>query len=377
MSHDASIIEELLDRWEESAEAGHPIAIDELCRDHPHLRDPLQDRIARLRYADRVLGDSTSETVSVTEPSGPEEVEFFARFHSLRFLSQGGLGRVFQAEDRQLRRSVAVKFLRKKHLSVPAACRRFEAEAEITSRLDHPGIVPIYGMGKTSTGQPFYVMRCLVGATLRRRVEQFHNATERRLGISHQVELAQLLSQFVLICRTIDYAHSRGVVHCDIKPDNIMVGQHGETVVLDWGLAGVIGRDEFHRTGEEETLDFTRDEASSVTGAGTPTYMSPEQHNQLPVGPASDIYSLGATLYFMLCGTSAFGPQQPVPAIRAQVVRGEFPRPRAVQRRLSPALEAIVLKAMALTPEQRYRTAEGLACDVERFLADRARRGLP
>src|SRR5262249_35222514 len=182
------------------------------------------------------------------------------------------------------------------------------------------------------------------------------------------------LNRFAAVCNAVAYAHSRGVLHRDIKPANILLGPYGETLLVDWGLAKIIGRDQ-PAEGAEATLRPESASSSSETlpgtALGTPAYMSPEQAegrlNQ--VGPASDVYSLGATLYALLAGKPPF-EEGDVAETLQRVRRGEFPAPSRVNPRVPRALEAVVLKAMALRPEDRYGSPRALAAEVEHWLAD-------
>ena len=175
----------------------------------------------------------------------------------------------------------------------------------------------------------------------------------------------------------VAYAHSRGVIHRDLKPANILLGPYGETLVVDWGLAKVVGRGEAAaRAGAAEaTLQPGSGSGSSETlpgtALGTPAYMSPEQaEGRLEqVGPLSDVYSLGATLYCLLTGKPPIDETDVGEALR-RVQRGEFPPPRAVRPGIPQGLEAICLKAMALKPEERYPSARALADEIEHWLAD-------
>ncbi len=188
------------------------------------------------------------------------------------------------------------------------------------------------------------------------------------------LELRGLLRRFIDVCNAIAYAHSRGVLHRDLKPGNIMLGKYGETLVVDWGLAKPHSVAPPTDSVEPQLEPFSGSgTAQTLMGSavGTPQYMSPEQAagrlNQL--GPASDVYSLGATLYCLLTGQAPFQGQD-VGAMLKRVQNGEFPPPRQIDRHISPSLEAICLKAMALDPKNRYASPRGLAEDIENWLAD-------
>jgi eukaryotic-like serine/threonine-protein kinase len=307
------------------------------------------------------------------------------RFRVLRPHAQGGLGAVFVALDSELNREVALKQILDHHADDPASRQRFLIEAEITGGLEHPGIVPVYGLGTYGDGRPYYAMRFIKGDSLKEAIERFHapsagsnrgtrtDASPARRN--RELELRRLLRRFLDVCNAIDYAHSRGVLHRDIKPGNIIVGKHGETLVVDWGLAKPLGRVEPGQESGERTLVPVSGSGSASTlpgsALGTPAYMSPEQacgelHR---LGPWSDVYSLGATLYYLMTGRPAFESDDLGQMLR-KVQRGDFVPPRQLDPSLDRALEAVCLKAMALKPEDRYATSRALADDVERWTAD-------
>jgi WD40 repeat protein/serine/threonine protein kinase len=197
----------------------------------------------------------------------------------------------------------------------------------------------------------------------------------RVAALLESIEFRQLLGRFVDVCNAMEYAHSRGVLHRDLKPGNIMLGKYGETLVVDWGLAKVKGRDGTTTVADEDTLVPSSGSGSAPTQMGsvigTPAFMPPEQaagrlHEP---GPASDVYSLGATLYYVLTGTAAFRSSTVTELLR-KVQAGDFPSPRSVNRNVSLALNAICLRAMALQPSNRYSSPRALADDIERYLAD-------
>ncbi len=164
------------------------------------------------------------------------------RFRVLRPHAQGGIGAVFVALDAELHREVALKQILEQHADNPVSRQRFLLEAEITGGLEHPGIVPVYGLGTYPDGRPYYAMRFIRGDTLKDSIAAFHSDPGVHSDPGRRsLELRQLLRRFVDVCNAIEYAHGRGVLHRDIKPANIVVGKHGETLVVDWGLAKPVG----------------------------------------------------------------------------------------------------------------------------------------
>jgi WD40 repeat protein/serine/threonine protein kinase/tetratricopeptide (TPR) repeat protein len=286
------------------------------------------------------------------------------------------LGQVSVALDQDLNREVALKEILSKHADNPISRERFLLEAEITGGLEHPGIVPVYALGHGPDGRPFYAMRFVKGDCLKQAIEDFHkpdNPNRKDPG-GRRLALRQLLGRFIDVCNAMEYAHSRGVLHRDLKPGNIMVGKYGETLVVDWGLAKPLGKREI--VSDEATLRPSSALSSSGqtvagTPVGTPAYMSPEQAagKLEELSPASDVYSLGATLYHLLCGRPPFAKDE-YNEIVVKVQQGDFPRPRSVDREVPFPLEAICLKAMALKALDRYQTARALADDLEHWLAD-------
>jgi serine/threonine-protein kinase len=298
-----------------------------------------------------------------------------ARFRILRPHARGGLGEVFVARDEELHRDVALKEIQNQHADDPHRRARFVVEAEITGGLEHPGIVPVYGLGHYADGRPFYAMRFIRGDSLQEAIDHFHQADgpERDLR-ERNLAFRELLGRFVDVCQAMAYAHSRGVLHRDLKPGNVMLGRYGETLVVDWGLAKPLGK-----VDEGESLEGPLQPISGTDSAptqvgmaiGTPAYMSPEQAaGQLDcLGPAADTYSLGATLYCLLTGQVPF-PDAEVADVLRKVQQGVFLLPRQVKAAVPAALQAVCLRAMALRPADRYATPQALAKDVERWLAD-------
>ena len=328
------------------------------------------------------------------------------RFSILRPLAQGGLGEVFAAHDEELHREVALKQIRPQHADNVEARSRFVLEAEITGGLEHPGIVPVYGLGQYADGRPFYAMRFIKGDSLKEAIERYHSDPDRDRqgavsgvpvpdggGSDRTVAFRKLLGRLIAVCEAIQYAHDRGVLHRDLKPGNIMLGRYGETLVVDWGLAkagvgrqgsGVRGQESGVREPEAQAR-ASIDEATllpacssggseTMQGAalGTPNFMSPEQAaGRLDqVGAASDVYGLGATLYTLLTAKPPVEGED-TPDILRRVREGRIRRPRDVAPDVEPALEAVCMKALALRPADRYVSPRALADDLERWLADK------
>jgi serine/threonine-protein kinase len=326
--------------------------------------------VALLGAAITHLGEDADRTATYSVGSATSDGQ---RFRVLRPHASGGLGAVFVALDSELHREVALKQILDKHADDPVSRQRFLLEAEVTGGLEHPGIVPVYGLGTYGDGRPYYAMRFIRGDSLKEAIERFHaDAALKTDAGRRSLELRQLLRRFLDVCNAIEYAHSRGVLHRDIKPGNIIVGKHGETLVVDWGLAKATGRSD--PSSGERTLNPSSASGSAETlpgsAMGTPGYMSPEQaRGDLEhLGPLSDVYSLGATLYCLLTGRPPF--EGDVGDVLRAVQKGDARPPRTLDPALDRALEAVCLKAMALREADRYATPRALSEDVERWLAD-------
>jgi serine/threonine-protein kinase len=338
------------------------------------------------RTSDHVA-DSARDTTQGPDPSsGPHDAGTagFAgpRFRLLRFHAQGGIGEVWVAQDRELNREVALKRLQAQHADHCRSQDRLVLEAEVTGSLEHRGIVPVYSFGRSENGRPFYAMRFVSGTSLQAAIARFHAAKARDPDADDRsLELRRLLGRFVDVCNTVAYAHSRGVLHRDLKPGNIILDEYGETLVVDWGLA---------KTGTA-LVDAASDGANlppvatsntpdtrAGTAMGTPGFMSPEQMSGRlrELGPSSDVYSLGATLYCLLTGKHPFDERDPS-IMKGKVCAGDFPPPRQVKSTVPVALEAICLKAMAVSQESRYASAKTLGDEIERWLADEPVRAYP
>lgn len=341
----------------------------------------LQDELRCLQDAD--INESLNRAVAAHVEQDSATISFrpavshsSTRFRVLRPHARGGLGQVSVARDEELNREVALKEIQPRFAADPDSRQRFLVEAEVTGRLEHPSIVPVYSLGQFDDGRPFYVMRFIRGDSLKEAIADLHNpAHAGRSDRQWQYELRKLLGRLVDVCNAIEYAHSRGILHRDLKPGNIMLGKYGETLVVDWGVAKALHQTESEGGVSEGHLTPMSGDSSSATlmgsVVGTPSFMSPEQaEGRVDVlGPQTDVYSLGATLYCLLTKQPPIQSGQREETL-SKVRRGEFPAPRAVNPRVPRPLEAICLKAMALDQANRYGTPLALAEDLERWLAD-------
>jgi hypothetical protein len=279
------------------------------------------------------------------------------RYRIGRRIGKGGMGEVIAARDEQVGRDVAIKRMR---AAAPGeqAIGRFLREASIQGRLEHPAIVPVHELGHDEDGLPFFVMKKLSGTTLGKILAD--PATRARIG------LQRILRAFVEVCLAVELAHVRGVVHRDLKPDNILLGEFGEVYILDWGVAKIIGEDD---AGEFADL-HSGDRGATRAGAaiGTPGYMAPEQAHGLPdVDGRADIYALGCVLFEILTGE----PLHPRPGDTTQRTTAERdprPAPRATGRGMPPELDALCAAATAPERARRIATARELGDRVQRFL---------
>jgi eukaryotic-like serine/threonine-protein kinase len=368
-------------------------SIDSAVRDLHALGDAdLQATLTIVQHAndahtDNATRQSPPGSPPVTIQSGGK-VDPQSRFKIIRPHAKGGLGEVSLAEDRELNREVALKEIQPRFADDSNSRSRFLQEAEITGRLEHPGIVPVYGLGQYADGRPYYAMRFIRGDSLQEAALQFHQrlsnqeqaaseagtASRKQYSIE-TVEFRKLLGRFIDVCNAIAYANARGVLHRDLKPGNIMLGQYGETLVVDWGLAKALGYSDEALIDGEHTLLPSSGSGSAPTqmgsAIGTPAYMPPEQAEGSleKMGPASDVYSLGATMYFLITGRPPVQGKS-VAEILTKVRSGDVAFPTSINPGIPKPLAAICMRAMATNPEDRYAKPQELADEIERYLAD-------
>ena len=317
------------------------------------------------------MATTRPETIAQTPPDRPPVPASAGRvpptpmrYRPIHFHAKGGLGEVYVAEDLELRREVALKKINGSFAQDRDSRERFLFEAQVTGRLEHPGIVPVYGLVEDADGTPCYAMRYIQGETLRDAIRRYHAMPS---GVEKRKELRNLLTRFVAVCNAVAYAHAQGVLHRDLKPSNILLDKYGETLVVDWGLAKALKPGEYsaRANGAASTANGSTRIGKCI---GTPGYMSPEQAagHWDKVGPASDIFALGSTLVDILSLATENAQSQVAENETLDMSPGyAVPRFAGVPN----ALQAICRKAMAESPGDRYATALELAADVECWLA--------
>lgn len=394
-------IDDLLDRWEEAREHGDDISPEELCADHPELLPGVKAQIEVLLRFESSFGFNTQTgTSSSPKKAGtkafepPLQLSLSSRYRLQGCHAVGGLGQVFLAFDEVLQRRVAIKFPKLQGMTAQQMAR-FEQEARITGQLDHPGIVPIHAMAGDAGGEPCYVMRFVEGRTLDEAVRAARNGvTASSVGSYFGSEdFRKLVQSLIAVCNTIAFAHDRKILHRDIKPNNILIGPFGETLLLDWGIAKPLetvavilsgdasneaaqapGGGSSHPQGPPTKMAAGSSGDSPMLtepghSLGTPAYASPEQllGRAESAGFASDIYSLGATLLFIITG------QAPLEILGwgnyiQQLQKSSFDPGRLVPSFVPTALRAICVKCLQLDPTQRYLFAQMLAQDLDDYL---------
>jgi serine/threonine-protein kinase len=386
-SEDVQVVERLIERkLKKHSGSAHKSLADSTARDAG-----IHATVAKVR--DAVDDAEIRRTLSDLTPATRGTVEYVARLdrtednrgrYTLSSLhAKGGTGQVWLARDTELDREVALKELRPEHSQNTTSLRRFLQEARVTSQLDHPGVVPIYELARGSepAQHPYYTMRLIRGRTLSSAISDYHR--KRSEGQAKRVELLSLVQAFLGVCQTVAFAHSRGVIHRDLKGLNIVLGEFGEVVLLDWGLAKLMDRPGTNDEADDDpaatgawpgagTLPAADPEMTAAGQAlGTPGYMAPEQaEGRLNrISRRTDVYGLGAILYEILTDRPPFEAPSIEEVLRQ--VREQSPQPpRHFWKKVPRPLEAICLTALAKNPDDRFASVTDLASDVQHWLAN-------
>jgi len=329
-------------------------------------RDPLRTVLVR----NGTLSEEQALNIARSAVLRPADDNLNTRSYDLgEVLGRGANGVVHLATDTSLRREVAMKMHSRGAEMSDVELLRFTHEAQVTGQLGHPGIVPVHDLGKLPDGRPYYTMRKIEGDSLKdvfAALKRDDPEMIDRWSVTHMV---------VVLLRVADalaFAHDRGVIHRDVKPANIMAGQYGEVLLLDWGVARVIGSS----TDDNRPVDTWRsvggeDLTIDGTVAGTPAYMAPEQARGdiEAIGPAADVYSIGVILYEFLCGKRPFRARN-IQSLLDMVVSDDVVPigQRQLKHHLPPELEALCMRCLAKNPEERFSNGAELATALEAFL---------
>jgi len=300
--------------------------------------------------------DGRPTAVDAEAGIGPHSATDDARYSVIGRLGKGGMGEVMLVRDKRIGREVALKRIRRARPS-ERMLARFLREASVQGRLEHPAIVPLYDLDHDASGEPFFTMKKLTGATLAKLLSRRGDYT-----------LQRLLRAFADVCLAVELAHTRGIIHRDLKPDNIVLGDFGEVYVLDWGVAKIVGESDSD-LGESESFDDVGNPTVPGTALGTPGYMAPEQvHSAADVDARADVYALGCILFEIVAHEQRH--PRPAKAALASALDDTDVKPsdRSPDRTIPPELDELCVQAMAADRERRIATARELGERVQRYL---------
>jgi serine/threonine-protein kinase len=313
----------------------------------------------------QLCGDTSGGNGGGASPAGP--VADRQKYRLEGQIGRGGMGEVLLVTDQDLRRQVAMKVLLPEASKQDPSRLNFVAEAQATSQLEHPGIPPVHDIGMSPDGRVYFTMKLVRGRTLR---EILHDLFVRRVDVQREWSMHRLVTVLERLCETLHFTHERGVIHRDVKPDNVMLGDFGEVHLMDWGLARIEGVDPEAALPEAEAVHTARTDVGVLTEhgtlKGTVPYMAPEQVGGR-ADRRSDVYALGCLLYEVLTLQPAFIPG---PDLIAKVLAGDFPpvTTRNLRRAVPDALADACLKAMSRDPSARFPTARAMGETLRSWL---------
>jgi WD40 repeat protein/tRNA A-37 threonylcarbamoyl transferase component Bud32 len=353
-------LHEIIAAYLHAVDAGGTPDRQQLLRSHPDLAEALaaffadHDRMHQAA-APPPAGDLATQPPEETPATPLGRVRYFGDYELFEEIARGGMGVVYKARQVSLNRIVALKMILAGQLASAADVQRFRTEAENAANLDHPNIVPIYEVGEHE-GQHYFSMKLVEGANLAQEISRKGAKAQRpeEAGASSLRSWRLCVSLMEKVARAVHYAHQRGILHRDLKPGNILIDAQGQPHITDFGLARRI----------EGGASLTQ------TGAilGTPSYMPPEQARaEKGLTTAADIYSLGAVLYELLTGQPPFQAATPLDTLLL-VLEREPVHPRSLNPSADHDLATVCLKCLEKDPLRRYRSAEALADDLERWL---------
>lgn len=362
---------QVLDQLVELARRGEPLPWEAVLREHPDLADELRElwptvqiaeELARPAAVDALLASRLEQT-----PLQSQLPTLLGDYEVLAEIGRGGMGIVFKARQRSLGRVVALKMILDSALASEAERQRFRTEAKAAARLDHPGIVPVYDTGEFE-GRPYFTMKYVEGPTL------------AQLAAAGPLPVRQAARYVLKVAEAVHYAHTQGILHRDLKPSNVIVDKEGQPHVTDFGLAkrfsppaATADRPDagflagWSSAGQQSAWHTSLTQPGAILG--TPSYMAPEQAGpgRGKLSPASDVYSLGAILYYLLTSRPPFQASNPVDVLLQVMERDPLP-PRLLNPNVDSALEAICLKALQKQPKLRYASAAEMAADLRAYL---------
>lgn len=387
----ASPAETLFAEWLVQRDLDRPSDLEQLCARHPVHAPALRDLHGHWMRVEAMRSRMVAESPQPDDRTFPERDDpwvriadrgrTFARYLVRREIGRGGMGSILEVWDDDLKRPLAMKVVLATHEPLPhprqgddsRRVARFLEEARVTSKLDHPGIVPVHELGLDDAGRPYFTMKLVEGTTLADVLDAVHSKTSAWTQ-------TRVVGLILRVCEAVGYAHSKGVIHRDLKPTNVMVGNYGEVYVMDWGLAKVLrtpapaqDAQAIHRAGSVQTSDDSAETGAPRTMEGdvlgTPAYMAPEQARGEvdSVGPAVDIHAVGAILYHLLAGRMPYADSGR--ATNRELLRRVLAGPPApLPDHVPQELAAICRKAMARDIRDRYADMPALASDISAYL---------